>query len=166
MDILRIVKVLDLPDWWIGAGFVRSKVWDYLHGYTIRTAIPDIDIIFFDKNNTTKSYEKEIENFLKKKDPNVFWSVKNQARMHILHDDAPYKDSTEGLSRWVETATCIGIKLNPKNNLILTAPHGTYDLVNLILRPTNNTVEGQRKFEERIKSKHWIKKWPKLQIIP
>ena len=26
MDILEQSKGLDLPDWWIGAGFIRSKV--------------------------------------------------------------------------------------------------------------------------------------------
>ena len=47
MRILKIVNELDLPDWWIGAGFVRNKVFDYLHGYERRTKLNDVDIIYF-----------------------------------------------------------------------------------------------------------------------
>ena len=32
---LKEVKELDLPDCWIGAGFVRNKIWDYLHGFDL-----------------------------------------------------------------------------------------------------------------------------------
>lgn len=32
MNIIHIASELDLPDWIIGAGFVRNKVWDYLSG--------------------------------------------------------------------------------------------------------------------------------------
>ncbi len=31
MKILRMARELNLPDCWIGAGFVRSLVWDHLH---------------------------------------------------------------------------------------------------------------------------------------
>jgi len=28
MDVLRAAEKLQLPDWWIGAGFLRNKIWD------------------------------------------------------------------------------------------------------------------------------------------
>lgn len=37
MDVLRTAQRLELSDWWICAGFVRSKIWDTLHGYDRRT---------------------------------------------------------------------------------------------------------------------------------
>lgn len=165
MEILIAVREIDLPDWWIGAGFVRSKVWDFLHGYRARTLIPDIDVIYFDLKNATEDHEKEFEKMLKDKNPDVSWSVKNQARMHTLHNHAPYKNATEGLSHWVETATCIGVKLDKNNSFILAAPHGVDDLVNLILRPTENIPEELKKFKERVRSKKWLEKWPKLRIV-
>lgn len=170
MEILKSVKRLNLPDWWIGAGFVRSKVWDFLHDHKVRTPIPDIDVIYFDKSDfsaeeslseTTKKeveYEKQLREIM----PGVDWSVTNQARMHLFHDDKPYKSSEEGLRHWVETATCIGVKLDEKDKLILTAPHGIYDLVNLIFRPTTTSYKNTKRFEERIKNKKWLSKWPKL----
>ncbi len=48
INVLQLAKSLELPDWWICAGFVRSKIWDTLHNYEIRTTIPDVDVIYFD----------------------------------------------------------------------------------------------------------------------
>lgn len=39
MNTLRHTASLELHDWWICAGFVRSKVWDTLHGYNVRNSI-------------------------------------------------------------------------------------------------------------------------------
>ncbi len=162
MDVLRVVRGLNLPDWWIGAGFVRGKVWDYLHAYKFRTPLPDIDVIYFDKNDNSEKREKALEQELKKIEPNLNWSVKNQARMHLLHDDPPYNNSAQGLARWVETATCVGVCLDDKGRLVLLAPHGIGDLVNLVLRPTDKSkIE---LFKKRAVSKHWLSKWPKLRI--
>ena len=52
MDILRSAKSLNLPDWWVCAGFVRSKIWDVLHEFNDRTPLPDIDVIYFDESDT------------------------------------------------------------------------------------------------------------------
>ena len=173
VDILKATREINLSDWWIGAGFVRSKVWDNLHNYKNRTPIPDIDVIYFDKNDfleeeagaeTTKS-EIKYENELKKIMPSVNWSVTNQARMYINHNHSQYKTSSEGLSYWVETATCIGVRLDDKNELVLTAPHGIDDLVNLTLRPTKGSYKDTKMFEERIAKKNWLIKWPKLKVV-
>lgn len=59
MDILKTVEKLQLPDCWVCAGFVRSKVWDTLHEYSSRTPIADIDVIYFDK--WTISFKKKSE---------------------------------------------------------------------------------------------------------
>ena len=51
--VLGAAAALGLPDWMIGAGFVRNKVWDHLHGFAnaeVRTA--DIDLIYFDPERT------------------------------------------------------------------------------------------------------------------
>src|SRR3989344_1564693 len=98
VDILKIVESLNLPDWWIGAGFVRGKVWDSLHGYKKRTPLPDIDVIYFDKTDYLEREEKSFstkseikyQKQLKKIMPNVNWSVTNQARMHLVHKAKPY----------------------------------------------------------------------------
>ncbi len=52
MDILRAAQALQLPDWWVCAGFVRATIWDALHGYKVRTPTPVIDLIYFDPDNS------------------------------------------------------------------------------------------------------------------
>lgn len=172
-EILRTVKSLNLPDWWIGAGFIRSKVWDTLHGYAQRTPLPDIDVIYLDRHDfsdeeaqqeTTKQ-EIAYETILHNQMPSVHWSVTNQARMHLFHNDEPYETSEEALSRWVETATCIGARLDNSAHVILATPKGIDDLVGLILRPTSGISTDAKTFYERIEKKDWLNKWPKLRVV-
>lgn len=174
MEVLRIVKRLDLPDWWIGAGFVRSKIWDMLHGYKKRTPLPDIDVIYFDKSDFTPdeaekfstNTEEVYQERLKKRFPDIVWSVTNQARIHLFHNDKPYISSEEGLSRWVETATCVGVRLDSRlNKIILTAPLGIDDLVKGIIRPNPQSKPDRKAFETRIREKEWLKKWPRLKVV-
>lgn len=163
MDILHFVESLDLSDWWVGAGFVRSKVWDHLHGYKKRTPLPDIDIIYFDPNGK-KIDEIKYWKMLKLKFPDQKWSVTNTAFRHLkIGRKTPYKSSTEALSEWVETATGIGVSLS-KGKIRLCVPNGISDLVNLVLRPTKVYKNNIQVFEKRIKDKKWLEKWPKLAV--
>ena len=166
MKVLHTAKSLDLSDWMIGAGFVRNKVWDYLLGYQNKQ-VPtnDIDLIYFDPRNTDEEQEKIYDDILRQKFP-LNWSCKNQARMHKKHKDRPYKNSKDALAHWVETATCIAVKLNEKDELELIAPYGVDDLVNLILRPSPyfHNEENIKYFYQRIKEKAWLKQYPKLKI--
>lgn len=166
MEVLKTARLLDLPDWMIGAGFVRNKVWDLLHGY-VNAEVPtaDIDLIYFDAKEISEEREKEFDALLKQK-LDVNWSTKNQARMHELHDrTAPYKNTEEALSEWVETPTCVAVRLEGDGTLTLFAPHGITDLVNLIVKPSPAFVTNLDTFWSRIKNKEWEKKWPKLKII-
>ncbi len=49
IDILKIVRGLEVNDCWVGAGFVRNKVWDEKHEMK-RTELNDVDVIYFDKS--------------------------------------------------------------------------------------------------------------------
>lgn len=126
---------MGLPNWCVCAGFVRSKVWDYLHGFK-KTHLPDVDVVFFDADNTDESIEKEYERILRDLDSSVPWSVKNQARMHIKSGHAPFISTADGLSHFPEVCTAIGVYLDPNGEVTLITPYGVEDLVNLIVRPT------------------------------
>lgn len=65
---------------------------------------------------------------------------------------------------WIETATCIGVRLEEDGEIVLATPRGIEDLVNLILRPTFSTEKGLKDFKRRITEKKWLEKWPKLTI--
>lgn len=64
IHVLRTVRSLDLNDCWIGAGFVRNKVWDVLHKKE-RTVLNDVDVIYFDASNSTSEKDVLLENKLK-----------------------------------------------------------------------------------------------------
>lgn len=165
MDLLRTAKELNLPDWWICAGFVRSKIWDVLHGFSKRTRIPDIDVIYFDQTNLDESQEKRLEKELFSRLPDVPWSVKNQARMHVINNFPPYTSSIDAISKFPETVTALGVKLDDDDNLILTAPCGIKDVLNMEVNPTaifKETKEFTLIYEERLKKKDWSSVWNKV----
>lgn len=164
MDILKVAKSLDLPDWMIGAGFVRNKIWDYLHGFENKE-VPtnDIDLIYFEPNNLSEQIDKKYSRQLKEQ-TSVSWEVVNQARTHLWHNRPSYKNTEEALSEWVETPTCVAVRLEKDDSLTFFAPHGIDDLVNLIVRlsPNNSDIKA---YKERQKKKGWKEKWPKLKIL-
>src|SRR5690625_2648685 len=136
MDVLNDVKKLQLPDWWVCAGFVRSKIWDVLHFFSERTPLPDIDVIYYDTADMSEFIEKELQNQLKEYNPTIPWSVKNQARMHHKNKVPPYSSSVDAISKFPETATALGVRIDVEEKLILTAPCGIHDVLNLQIKPT------------------------------
>jgi uncharacterized protein len=167
MKIIHTAGTLDLPDWWICAGFVRSNIWDRLHGFKERTMTPDVDVIYYDPANIDEDHEKELENELKCLMPEIPWSVKNQARMHVVNQIPPYTSSEDAISKFPETATALGVKLDREDKLVLTAPCGLEDVLNMEIKPTpffTETKERAAIYEERLIKKNWAAKWPKVKV--
>lgn len=167
MTILTTVKSLNLPDWWVCAGFVRSKIWDTLHGYSKRTPLPDIDVIYYDKRNIDESDEKRLEQKLNAIHSNEPWSVKNEARMHLVNTTPPYLTSIDAISKFPETATALGVKLDEHNVLTLASPHGIYDVLNLKVKPTDYFKADEDRitiYEERIVKKNWKSNWSQIKV--
>ena len=165
MEILNTTKKLKLPDWWICAGFVRSKIWDIIHDFDKRTQLSDIDVIYFDPTNLDEKIEKKLEEQLRVWMPSIPWSVKNQARMHIINNLPSYYSSVDGIAHFPETATALGVKLDEKDNVQLTAPHGINDVIQLKVNPTPQFVATKELFEvyeERLLKKNWGSTWPML----
>ncbi|MCM3575327.1 nucleotidyltransferase family protein [Mesobacillus subterraneus] len=167
MEIIHAASSLDLPDWWICAGFVRSKIWDTLHGFKESTLTPDIDVIYFEPANIDEDFEKTLEAELKTLMPDVPWSVKNQARMHVVNQIPPYTSSEDAISKFPETATALGVKLDKEKRLILTAPCGLEDVLHMEIKPTpffTETRERAAIYEERLIKKNWTAKWPMVKV--
>jgi len=164
MDILWLARSQDLPDWAIGAGFVRSLVWDRLCGFKTRTPLNDIDIVYFDAADTGRGRENAAEAELTAARIDQVWSVRNMARMHLKNREAAYHDTEHAIGHWLETPTAVGIRLEADGHLTLLAPHGVADLLAGRVRPTPN---GQRKIAEyraRVAPKAWPARWPKVVV--
>ncbi|WP_053375658.1 nucleotidyltransferase family protein [Paenibacillus sp. FJAT-27812] len=168
MEVLSAAKMLQLPDWWVCAGFIRSKIWDVLHGYPQRTATPDVDVIYFDASNLDEAVEKKLEAELRALNPTVPWSVKNEARMHLIDHALPYTSSVDAISKFPETATALGLTLNHHNNVILAAPCGIDDVIHMEVKPTPffaGSNEKMKHYESRIANKNWQQIWPLVRIV-
>ena len=166
VDCLAALAVLDLSDTWIGAGFVRNPVWDALHGQMpdIGT-LADVDVVFFDPAHPEPEREQEAEAALALLHPGVPWSVRNQARMHRRNADPPYRDLSDALRHWLETATTVAVRLH-KGQVEVLAPCGVADLLGLALRPTPATVAQPDKlaaYRCRVQAKGWLRRWPRLR---
>jgi hypothetical protein len=138
-----------------------------LHGFANRTSIPDVDVIYFDKINTDEEVEKQMEEKLRSINPNIPWSVKNEARMHVVNNIPPYSSSIDAISKFPETATALGLTLDEQNHVVLTAPNGIEDVIHLILRLSTyfeETKERAAIYEERIVKKNWKSIWSNIEV--
>ena len=162
MRVLRAAKSLNLPDWWVGAGFVRNKVWNTLTGQNVKPG--DIDLAYFNQNDQSEERDQEYEVQLKNLVPEFDWEVKNQVRMHEANNDSPYTSTLDAIRHWPETATAVAVTLDESDYVVFEAAYGTEDLLNMIIRPTLPFSKDPAAVERRLK-KGWQSKWPEVRII-
>ncbi|SDS44452.1 nucleotidyltransferase family protein [Actinoplanes derwentensis] len=164
MRTLRAAARLGLPDWWIGAGFVRNRVWDAISGLPGRPE-RDVDVAYFAPANPDPAedvrFEAQAETLL----PGVPWEIRNQARMHLHNGVDPYTSTRDAISRWPETATCIAVTLRNDSVHLMTC-HGIADLVDMVVRPSPafDNPAGRAKVQSRVDAKGWTSRWPRLRL--
>ena len=163
MRALTLAAALALPDAWIGAGFLRNAVWDALHDRGWSAGEGDVDLIYFDPFTCDPTAEKTYEAALRDAAPDLRWSVKNQARMHLRNNDPPYQNTSDAMAQWLETCTAVAARLQ-SGAVELSAPYGVEDLVTLSLRPTTAGLRKRAAFDARVLGKDWLRRWPKLQL--
>ncbi|WP_240620128.1 nucleotidyltransferase family protein [Peribacillus acanthi] len=167
MEILFQVKSLNLPDCWVCAGVIRSKIWDKLHGYSQRTPVEDVDVVYFDPEDLKEETEKMLEKRLLSILPSIPWSVKNQARMHTVNQNPPYDSTEDAISKFPETVTAIGVRMNELNELELLAPWGIENLLKMEVRPTEIFIinkDAYGTYEHRMNKKKWHETWPMIKV--
>lgn len=164
LSVLRAVRALQLADAAVGAGFVRNAVWDRLHGYGEPTVLADVDVLYFDRADTSREREGALERQLAGAMADVPWSVRNQARMHLGNGDAPYADTEDAMRHWLETATCVALRLEDDDRLTVIAPFGTDDLMGLRSRPTPRGRERFAAYGARMRDKNWPSRWPLVWV--
>lgn len=162
MQVIAAARRLDLPDWAVGAGFVRNLVWDHLHDRAVPTPLNDVDVLCFDAGDTGRAVEARAERALRAALPDCPWSVRNQARMHLGNGDRPYRDTGDAMTHWLETATAIAVRQEPDGRLGLLAPFGTADLFALRIVPTPAGRRRPDALATRLHAKGWPRTWPRL----
>ena len=163
MAALRSVKAMHLPQGAIGAGYIRAAVWDALTGQRA-TPVEDVDVIYFDPADISRDTEDRIETGLRANHPGPDWSVRNQARMASRNGDRPYDSLADALSFWLETPTCVAVRLTDDDRFEIVAPYGLDDLFAMHVRPTPRGRERAADYRLRVETKRWQDRWPGVSV--
>jgi len=164
IEALNCVAKLDLPQCYIAAGFVRNLVWDSLHSFAHSTPLNDVDVIYFDPNESDPNihlfYEKQLREWM----PILNWQVRNQALMHEHNGDHPYMSSLDAMSYWPEKETAVAVRKTKLAQYECITAFGFESLFNYYI--THNPKRSREIFESRVNSKGWFGRWPLLMISP
>lgn len=170
MKVLSAVRTCDPPDWLVGGGIIRNIVWDHLHDYLVPTPIKDVDVAFFDEADLTPRRDLAVQSQLQRTMPDVPWEAKNQAAVHLWYERVfgypvePLVSSADAIATWPEPATCVAVRLLENDEFAVVAPYGLDDLFHMILRRNPRRITNEI-FQERIRAKEPLKKWPKVKMI-
>ena len=172
MGALRVVRSLGLPEWCIGAGAVRTTVWDVLGQRHDRQVPNDVDVAYFDPRDLSESGNQAWMAALARLEPQIPWEVINQAGVHLWYERffgcslaplAPLASLEHAIASWPETATCVGVRLGQDDRLEVIAPLGLSDLFERVIR--RNPAVSLPVFRQRLASKRFEERWPETRII-
>ena len=170
MHALEAVRALQLTSWCIGAGAVRNLVWDHLHGFGQPTALPDVDVAYFDPDDLRPETEARLQALLAARAPDMPWEVTNQAAVHLWfeghfgHAVSALGSLEEAVASWPEYATAVGIVLTEGSAIDIIAPHGLQDLFDIRVQrnPARVSIETYRR---RVAEKCYAERWPLVSVI-
>ena len=169
MGVLRAVRDLDLPEWWIVSGALYNTVWNTLTGRPDMYGVKDIDLFYY---NPDTSYDAEDRVIRKVADatrgePPV--ETRNQARVHLWyerhfgHAYPPLTSAAEGIDRFASRTHAVGLRLERDDRMRLYAPYGLDDI--FAFRLTPNTILPNRRTHEA-KATRQMALWPELEHVP
>lgn len=170
MLILDYLVELNLPNFYIAAGSIFQTIWNYYDHKPLNYGIKDIDIIYYDSNNTSKESEKDLEDKIVEhfKMLNYEFDVHNEARMHLWKkenenkDINQYKNSEDAISKWIATVHSVGItKIN--ENIKIYAPYGLSDIFSKTIRPIKHKANSKELYDKKVAS--WKTRFNNLNII-
>jgi uncharacterized protein len=170
MRALVAAREVAAPDWLIGAGAVRTAVWDRLHGYEEPSEPADVDLAFFDQGDLSREREADVEARLRRALPSLEWDAKNQARVHLWYarrfgyEVPPLTSSADGVATWPETATAVGLRLTDDDRLLVEAPFGLDDLLGMVHRRNPRRVS-VAEYRRRLATKRIAERWPRATIV-
>ncbi len=125
---IKRAKLLDIDNYYIGAGCIAQTIWNYLSDNPLEYGIKDIDFVYFDNKNLDLESEKRVISKVKNlySDLKIEVDVKNQARVHLWYKGhfgstiEPYASLESALNTWPTTATSIPEEWQPYDLLHIT----------------------------------------------
>lgn len=170
MAILRAVRAAELPQGCVGAGAVRSLVWDALHGRAQWTMRGDVDVAYFDDEDLSEASQCAHLDRLRRIEPDVPWEVVNQAGVHLWYERdfgfavPPLSSIEEAIASWPEYATCVAVRLAADDGLDIVAPWGLDDLFSMTVRH-NPARASLAEYRRRLQAKRYAERWPRVTLL-
>ena len=155
---------------YLSAGVIRNWIWSHLHGQKYDFHQTEVDVVFYDAEEINQQRTLKLKSLLEAKYPDQIWDITNQAHVHHWyktesgHTIQPLKSMSEALSYWPETATAIAVRMDEQHQIEVIAPLGLSDLFELKLR-WNDRFVSRGVFEQRVKTKRFLERWPQLEIV-
>jgi len=168
---LVAVRGLDLQSWCIGAGAVRTLVWDALHDRQMRSELPDLDVAYFDASDLSHQRDAQMQRCLSEAIPGTPWEVTNQAAVHTWFEAAfgycvaPLTSLEDAVATWPEYATAVGLRLGLDDSIEVISPYGLDDLFSMTVR-RNPARVSKDAYAKRLAEKNFRARWPKVTIVP
>ena len=169
---LQAGRALGLAEgrWCLGAGAVRALVWDAWHGHAHPAPLADLDLAWFGDPSPSGERDQALVARLQATCPEVRWDVQDQAAVHHWATGldglppAPLSRLEQALATWPETATAVGLALDPDDQVRVFAPSGLADLFTGRLRH-NPAQASTAVFLARVKRWPLAQRWPRVQIL-
>lgn len=174
LSLIRVLagaSEMDLPGWYLVAGCLYQTVWNVVTGQPPEAGILDYDLAYFDDSDLSWEAEDRVirvgeEVFAGLPAP---VQIRNQARVHLWYEQKfgvpcpPHACTEAAVDSYEATTACLGVRLGPRGQLRIYAPHGLSDVFNMVVRP--NPVLAPRKVYEA-KTARWRRQWPELTVMP
>jgi len=146
VQVLTVVRGLELPDWRIASGAVYQTVWNNLTGRQPDYGIKDYDVLYFDPDTSWNAEDVLIRRAAAAFPPGLseLVEVRNQARVHLWFEQkfgepySPLSCTDEALGRFVTPAFAVGVRLEADDRISVAAPLGLEDLFAMRLRLNPN----------------------------
>ncbi len=154
---------VNLPNWCIIGGLVRDLVWGRVLD---RAVVPrDIDLIYFDRTDSSKETDLEIESEIQNRSGLPF-RVKNQARMHLRNSELHYSGVADAMTKFPTTVSAVGITSNASHEPIMFSIFGYGSLFRPVFQITPHFLEKQRQsdFFQYLDRNRLRERWPEVPV--
>jgi uncharacterized protein len=143
MQVLRIARAANLPDWRLVAGSIYGTVWNALTNRHPDHGIKDYDLCYFDPDTSWEAEDAIIKAVAALTPPDLLplVEVRNQARVHLWFSakfggNYPALSNTdEALTRYLCYSDAVAARLEADDSISVAAPFGLDDIFKLTMRP-------------------------------
>jgi hypothetical protein len=166
---LRVLRTLDLPDAWIVSGAIYNQVWNHLTGRPEMYGVKDIDVFYFDRDESYEAEDTQIRHAAKVFPPSPPIEIRNQARVHLWYEDHfghPYpklSKSPDAIDMFACKTHCVGLHPEAGDDFAIYAPFGLSDIFGFRITP-NTRLPNRATHEAKAARQKSL--WPELTIVP